>query len=140
ENDPKVFGHQYGVDAEEKILFEEPYLLINATDIPFDGVEAPVKERGGVMIPAHLDKSTTSLLSSLGYVPPESTFTIFELKNMSKLHELRQAHPYLQKCRVITDSDAHYLEHINEPVNFLNVEEKSVKGVIGELSKPIATG
>ncbi|MCR5432718.1 MAG: PHP domain-containing protein, partial [Lachnospiraceae bacterium] len=47
ENDPKVFGHQYGVDAEEKILFEEPYLLINATDIPFDGVEAPVKERGG---------------------------------------------------------------------------------------------
>jgi len=133
ENKVEVFGHQYGVDAAENILFEEPYLLINATDIPFDGVDEPVRARGGVMIPAHLDKSTTSLLSSLGYVPEESTFTIFELKHMEKLHELREAHPYLRNCRVITDSDAHYLEHINEPVNFMEVKEKSLQGVINAL-------
>ena len=134
ENNPAVFGHQYCVDKEEKILYEDPYLLINATDIPFDEVEVPVKARGGIAIPAHLDKSTTSLLSSLGYVPPESTFKVFELKDMSKLHTLRDAHPYLRDCKVITDSDAHYLEHINEPVNFLEVEEKSVAGVIKALT------
>ena len=133
ENNPVVFGRQYCVDKDERVLYEDPYLLINATDIAFDDVEKPVKSRGGIAIPAHLDKSTTSLISSLGYVPPESTFKVFELKNMSSLHALREAHPYLRDCRVITDSDAHYLEHINEAVNFLEVEEKSVAGVIKAL-------
>ena len=133
ENNPVVFGRQYCVDKDERILYEDPYLLINATDIAFDDVEKPVKARGGIAIPAHLDKSSTSLISSLGYVPPESTFKVFELKNMSSLHALREAHPYLRDCRVITDSDAHYLEHINEAVNFLEVEEKSVAGVIKAL-------
>lgn len=133
ENKPAVFGHQYCVDKEEKLLYEEPYLLINATDIAFDEVDVPVRERGGVMIPAHLDKSSTSLLSSLGYVPQESTFTVFELKNMEKLHALRREHPYLNNCRVITDSDAHYLENINEAVNYLDVKEKTLQGVIDAL-------
>ena len=133
ENKPAVFGHQYCVDKEEKLLYEEPYLLINATDIAFDEVDAPVRERGGVMIPAHLDKSSTSLLSSLGYVPQESTFTVFELKKMEKLHALRREHPYLNNCRVITDSDAHYLENINEAVNYLDVKEKTLQGVIDAL-------
>ncbi len=136
-NKPEIFGHQYCVDEGENILYEEQNLLINATDIPFDGVDKPVRERGGVMIPAHLDKPTTSLLSSLGFVPEGSTFNTFELKDMKNLHRIRSEHPYLEGCRVITDSDAHYLEHINEPVNFLEVREKGVKGIIKALSEPL---
>ena len=52
------------------------------------------------------------------------------MKDLKKLHELRRQHPYLNQCRIITDSDAHYLEHINEADNSLYVKEKTREEVI----------
>ena len=133
-NNPKVFGHQQVVNEDDEIQYEIENLLINATDIGFSDVAKVLEPFDGLMIPAHVDKSTTSVLSNLGFIPPDSTFTTFECKNMANLHRLRSAHPYLADCRVITDSDAHYIDHINDPVNFLDVSEKSISGVLKLLS------
>ena len=35
---------------------------------------------------------------------------------------------HLEGCRIVSDSDAHYLEHIHEPGLTLPVEEKSARG------------
>lgn len=129
-NDPKIFGHQYIMDEDEQIKGELPDLLINATSIGFSDVASALAPYDGVMIPAHLDKSSTSLISNLGFIPPDSTFHTFELKKMASLHGLRKAHGYLNGCNVITSSDAHYLEHINEAVNTLNVNDKSIEGIL----------
>ena len=85
------------------------------------------------MIPAHLDKSTTSLLSNLGFIPPDSSFRVAELKDMKNLHRLREAHPYLEDCLILSDSDAHYLPDIHEPVFTMLVPELSPAGVIAAL-------
>ena len=53
---------------------------------------------------------------------------------MANLHQLRRDHPYLQNCKVITDSDAHYLEHINEPINTINIKDKSIASILVYLS------
>ena len=37
------------------------------------------------------------------------------------------------RCRIISNSDAHYLEHMNEPELTLQVEEKTVQGIIDAL-------
>ena len=87
------------------------------------------------MIPAHIDKSSTSLLSNLGFVPPDSQFTCFELKNLATLHQVRRANPYLEHCRVITDSDAHYLEHINEPEHTILCPDRSPEAILHTLSQ-----
>ncbi|MBR4342932.1 MAG: PHP domain-containing protein [Lachnospiraceae bacterium] len=129
-NNPTVFGHQYICDEDENITGEIENLLINATSIGFSDVDKALKPYNGVMIPAHVDKSTTSVISNLGFIPPDSTFTTFECKKLTNLHSVRRDHPYLQKCNVITDSDAHYLWDINEAVNTINVSEKSIKGVL----------
>lgn len=132
-NDEKIFGKQQIMDEEENLLGKVDKLLINATDIDFDEVYDLMEQFHGVMIPAHLDKSTTSLLSNLGFIPPDSRFTIAELRHMDSLHRLRKAHPYLEHCKIITNSDAHYLQDMNEPVNTLLLEELSPQGVIAAL-------
>lgn len=133
-NKPDIFGHQYICDEDENIKGEIEHLLINATSIGFSDVSKELKPFGGVMIPAHVDKSTTSIISNLGFIPPDSDFKTFECKNMANLHQLRKDHPYLQGCKVITDSDAHYLEHINEPVNTILVKEKSIEAILEYLN------
>lgn len=118
-NKPDIFGPQILMNENDEPVGEEEYLLINATRIPFDGVYDAVTAHNGIMIPAHLDKSTTSLISNLGMIPPDSKFTCAEVKDLTKLHGLLHAHPYLENCRIISDSDAHYLEDISEPVHTL---------------------
>lgn len=133
-NRPEIFGEQLIMDENDVVTGTVPNLLINATDISFGDVYDLVAKYDGIMIPAHIDKNSNSLLANLGFVPPDSRFTCFELKNMANLHNLRKLNPYLEKCNVITDSDSHFLENINEPVNSLWVEEKSIKGVFKALT------
>ena len=118
-NKTDIFGEQVIMDENDEPVGEEEFFLTNATEISFDQVFDTVKAHHGIMIPAHLDKSTTSLLSSLGFIPPDSKFTCAEVKNLGKLHGLLQDHPYLKNCRIISDSDAHYLPDIQEAVHTL---------------------
>lgn len=132
-NDPEIFGKQQVVNEDDEIIGEEETLLINATDIRFDEVFGLTEKYGGVMIPAHIEKKANSLLSNLGFVPEDSRFPCFEMKHIGYLDELREKHPYLKKSRVITNSDAHYLEYINEPVNFIEARERTAQAVLEAL-------
>lgn len=134
-NDPAIFGKQQLYNEADEVTGTEPYLLINATDISFDEVFGLVKGYGGIMIPAHVDKNANSLIANLGFIPPDARFGCAELKNMNNLHRLRREHPYLEKCRIITDSDAHYLEHMNEPINTIYTADHSPEAVIAALAK-----
>lgn len=136
ENRPDIFGEQLIVNEKDECVGSVSKLLITATDISFSDVYELISKYNGVMIPAHIDKDSYSLISNLGFVPPDSRFGCVELKKLSNLHRLKEQNPYLMKCRIITDSDAHYLEHINEPDNTLYVDERTIKSVLNAL-KPI---
>lgn len=133
ENRPDIFGKQEIYNCNDQIQGTVPYLLINACSISFDQLWRLVRERNGVMFPAHVEKPANSLIANLGFVPPDSQFKTAELKNMKKLHEMRREHPYLEQCRIISNSDAHYLEDINEPLLTIDVKEKSAEAVIWAL-------
>lgn len=132
-NKADIFGCQYFVDEDDNITASEELLLINATGVSFDEVYGLVTQYGGVMIPAHIDKSTTSLLSNLGFISPDSKFTCAEVKHIGLLDKLMDEHKYLQNCTVISDSDAHYLQDINEPVHFLNAQSRSIPDILKAL-------
>lgn len=156
-NKEEIFGRQLLMNDRDEISGNEKYLLINAADIGFEEVYELVKTYDGIMIPAHIDKSSNSLLSNLGFIPPASRFTCVEavckesvLSNslsalqsvaQSELREeafmrLSKKHPYLHQCRIISNSDAHYLEHINEPVHFLHTKEMNRKEILRALNTP----
>ena len=132
-NKEEIFGKQQIYNMEDEIQDRVPWLLINSADISFQGLWELVMCCKGVMIPAHLDRTANSLISNLGAIPPDSCFPTAELRHMEKLEKMKEAHPYLEQCRIITNSDAHYLENINEPVNFLEAEERTAEAVVRAL-------
>ena len=132
-NKAEIFGKQQIYNQHDQVESEEKNLLINSVDISFDRLWDLVCSYGGVMFPAHIDKSANSLIANLGFVPPDSKFATAEVKNLKNLHKLRRENPYLENCRIISNSDAHYLEHINEPGLTIQVREKSVAGVLDAL-------
>ena len=134
-NNPDIFGKQLMMDDTDNIIGYEENLLINATDISFDDVFTPVEKLGGIALPAHIDKKANSLLANLGFVPPDSVFKTAELKDMTKAEEIISAHPYFKNCKLISNSDAHYLPDINMDANFLEIEELTAHSVINALKR-----
>lgn len=135
-NDTDIFGKQQIMDSDDNVIGEEPFLLINATSISFEEVFSLVEGFGGTAFPAHIDKDANSLLANLGFIPPDSTFKCVELKKLEKLSALSEANDYLKGCKAVTNSDAHYLQDINEPVNFIHAESKEVSDILFALSNP----
>ena len=123
-------------NTEDQICGTIPNLLIQPAEISFDQLWELVRGYGGVMFPAHIDKQANSLLYNLGAIPPDSRFRTAEMKDLKNLHRLRREHPYLEHCRVISNSDAHYLEHIHEPELTLQVSDKTIKDVLKALLFP----
>lgn len=113
-NRPAIFGKQQVLDEEDQEIRQVEKLLISATDISISDMDQRMNTYHGIWFPAHINKSSTSLLSNLGFIPPDSTFSIFELHQMKDLHQIRKEHPYLSQCKVLCNSDAHYLQDIHE--------------------------
>ena len=136
-NDPRIFGKQEVRDSDDNVISTEDTLLITATSISFGEAFSLAESLGGVAIPAHVDKSTTSVISNMGFIPPESTFRTAEFKNTDNVERYKELYPYLKNCKIITSSDAHYLQDINEPVNFIHAREKSADAIIDAIRNPI---
>lgn len=131
-NVPEIYGHQYRMDANDTVVEEEPLLLVIASHISVMDIAALMVRFEGVCFPAHVDKSSYSLLSSLGAVPPECGFSTAEISQPAKIDALCAAHPLLSKMRIVTDSDAHYLWDISERYYCLEAE-RTVSSVLSAL-------
>ncbi len=134
-NEPAFFGNQLIYDTNDQICGTEQKLLISATDIPFDAVYDLVTAYNGVMVPAHINKSTTSLLQNLGFIPEDSRFCCAEVKNPDDWPALCEAYPYLKNCRMLSSSDTHSLNGFNEPIRFLSPDELSAEAILRHLEQ-----
>lgn len=125
QNNEAIFGRQLIMDCNDCVIGNEPKLLINALSIGIDKLLKITEKYNGIAIPAHVDKSSNSIISNLGYIPDDYNFSCIELKNSQSVVAFEGMR--------ISNSDAHYLEHIEEPTNFLDIQEKSVRGIIDKL-------
>ncbi|MDR2102389.1 MAG: PHP domain-containing protein, partial [Treponema sp.] len=69
-NDPEKTGDQVYVDEEDNILGELEYFLPSALDLGVDAIGDKAAQYGGLVIPAHVDRSAFSMTSQLGAVVP----------------------------------------------------------------------
>lgn len=131
-NQEEIFGEQLYMDSEDNIIGKEDLLLVTATDLTIFEVVDKAKELGGVAVPAHIDRSSYSVLSNLGFMPPELLVQTVEItaKNRSKMEE-----EYEKKYNIISNSDAHYLEDIQEPVFFVEIMSKNAENLLKYLCK-----
>ena len=128
-NNPAKFGYQVAVNAEEEIVHEEPYLLISALDTSIETVEQTVHGLGGIFIPAHIDKPAYSILSQLGFVPPDLTCDALEISPRSSRERITAEHPYLATYAFTTASDAHYVEDIGKVYTELLLPDFSFEAI-----------
>ena len=129
-NREDIFGKQQIMNADDQVAGNVERLLIGATDISFDQVFGLVESYRGIAYPAHIDKSTTSLLSNLGFVPPDSSFTCAEISTFDHLHQIQKEHPYFLQCKMLSSSDAHYLEDIREPDYQIYARSRAAKDIL----------
>ena len=68
-NREDIFGKQQIMNEKDEVTGTVENLLINAVSVSFDDVFPLVSEYHGIAYPAHVDKTSTSLISNLGFVP-----------------------------------------------------------------------
>ncbi|MDD3140499.1 MAG: PHP domain-containing protein [Lachnospiraceae bacterium] len=129
ENREAIFGKQQVLNESDEVIDIVKDLLITSTTISFDAIDSLVSSYHGLWFPAHIDKNSTSLISNLGFIPPDSTFTCVELHDLKNLHHLQKEHPYLKNCNILCNSDAHYLQDIHESKYQLFSNSKSMEDI-----------
>lgn len=126
-NNVDYFGYQVAVDENEMIIYEEPKLLLSAVDVDLNELSEKINELNGLCVPAHVDKSKYSVISQLGFIPPDSSFHAIEiapttcLSNTSNRHE----NAGLADHCIIKNSDAHYPEQIGKLKSTYFLEKRS---------------
>lgn len=138
-NDPEIFGRQVIMDAQDRETGEIPNLLISAADISVDEVLSLAQRFGGTAFPAHVDKSSYSVIASLGAIPQEAGFFAAEISSKGDIKKLLITNPELEALILLKDSDSHYLENMPEPSAWLEMPEKSPACLINILNGKLKT-
>jgi len=108
-NNPEKTGDQVYVDEEDNIEGEVEYYLVNPLDISIDYIGDKVNEYGGIVIPAHVDRSAFSMTSQLG-VLVKGPWSALECVRIPPA--LNESPLDTMGYPLTTSSDAHYPEHI----------------------------
>lgn len=132
-NKQDVFGRQLLMDVGDGITGEEPLLLVAASGIGINGLPRLVAEHGGFCYPAHIDRASFSILSSLGTINKTMGFTCAEISSAGDTEELCRRFPDLREMRILRSSDAHYLENMREASDRIHLPENTAPALIAYL-------
>ena len=125
-NRADIFGRQLIMDSEDNILGEEDRLLVYSCGLSVQEVLLLCRKMGGSAVPAHIDKSSFSIVSNLGFIPEECDFKAVEISKNATDDIKKQYSEYFH----FTSSDAHYLQDISEPENYFLSPTSSKKDII----------
>lgn len=130
-NRPEIFGNQYIMDENDEICGEIDRMLVTASGLDIYTVVAAAKDLGGIAYPAHIDRESYSVLSNLGFIPPDLDISAVEITEKSRAALEVE---YSNRYNIITSSDAHYLWDISERNHYIEVSDASVRGILNAIS------
>lgn len=134
-NRPEIFGNQYIMDENDEICGEIERMLVTASGLDIYTVVAAAKDLGGIAYPAHIDRESYSVLSNLGFIPPDLDISAVEITEKSRAALEGE---YSNRYNIITSSDAHYLWDISERNHYIEVSDASVRGILNAISNRLS--
>ncbi len=134
-NRPEIFGNQYIMDENDEICGEIDRMLVTASGLDIYTVVAAAKDLGGIAYPAHIDRESYSVLSNLGFIPPDLDISAVEITEKSRAALEGE---YSNRYNIITSSDAHYLWDISEHNHYIEVSDASVRGILNAISNRLS--
>ncbi|RPJ37343.1 MAG: PHP domain-containing protein [Deltaproteobacteria bacterium] len=111
-NDPLIFGDQPIVDEDGNILEFESRLLLNSLRLSAEEIIRLVAGKGGLTIPSHFDRGSFSLLSQLGFIPPNMPLEALEVSRSRISYPEGVWRDGPRTLPLIASSDAHRPEEI----------------------------
>ncbi len=132
-NKEKIFGNQFIMDTEDNIVGVEEILLTTASSISIDSLPETVDSYGGVCFPAHINRSSYSIISALGDFSEDLNVNCFELTPDADETFYLENYPATNGKLILRSSDAHYLENMREPMFSVELEENSAQALIEKL-------
>jgi hypothetical protein len=135
-NDEHAFGLQVIADDEDGVTGFCDRLLIGATSLPAETISARAREAKGesLVIAAHVDRESFSIIGQLGFIPPGLGPDAVEVSARMTADEARERFPDCRKYPVVTSSDAHGPQDIGKRFTWLTIED----GTIAEIKKALA--
>jgi len=113
-NDPKRFGNQIKIDGSGEIMGEEEAMLSMPLIHSIDKLVDSIHGFGGVAVAAHIDRGF-SLISHLGYIPPDLAIDAVEIWNLAKMEELQTKYLKGRQMNIISSTDSHHLHMMKPP-------------------------
>lgn len=107
-NREDYFGPQIKTDFQDNYQKKVEQLLLTAVDISITRLVKEVRQLGGVVIPAHIER-VNGIIAQLGMIPPESEFSILEVSARKKLKQLKQKY---SDFKLIYNPDSHSLQDL----------------------------
>lgn len=123
-NRADIFGDQFIMDEDDNIIGGDEFLLSNATDITVDEVVELVGRFNGVCYPAHIDRVSNGIVSTLGTFPDDPVFDCAELHDADLEEQYKAKYPILKNKKFLVGSDAHYLWDIRDAEAFLELDDE----------------
>jgi 3',5'-nucleoside bisphosphate phosphatase len=118
QNREEFFGPQFVVDASGDWRRTETQLLSVSADLGLEEAAAQVKELGGIVIPAHVDRPSFSLMVNLGFVPSGLKADALEVSSRFVPPDGRGKWPFMAGWTLLVNGDAHRLVEIRKQTCF----------------------
>lgn len=126
-NDAERFGAQFIVDADDNFVAEKTEMLLASLTVGVAEISAQANKLGGICIASHVDRPTYSIISQLGFIPPDVELAAVEVSRNMRVADATQRIPAIGCLPVITASDAHTMvDFINGPKSVFYIEQPTI--------------
>ena len=109
-NNTDYFGEQFVVDETGEFIRNEPRLLITSTSFSIDEIFERVSRLGGIVIPAHVERTSYGLFPSLGLISDEWNVLALEISRHTTPEKVAVKFPATRKYPLIQSGDVHQLD------------------------------
>jgi len=130
----KFIRDQVLVDAEDYVTGFSPRCLFGATLLSVHDAVGLIHGHGGLAVACHVDRDSFSIVSQLGFIPPDLPLDAVEVSPRLTVDEARAAFGPFDPFPAVRFSDAHKPEEIGSVTTELVVAGPD----LGELRKALA--
>jgi len=121
---PRGCTQQRLLDEEGRILGYESHLLAGASDLSLAEAVALIRSLGGLAVASHVDRRSFSVISQLGFLPPDVRFDALEISAAGAARG-RAAEFLPAGLPLLSSSDGHSPEEVGAGCTILESEEPS---------------
>lgn len=109
-NNAEYFGEQFIVDESGEFIRAEPRMLLTSTHFSIEEIFERVNTLGGLVIPAHIDRSSYGLFPTLGLLSDQWPIIALEISRHLTPEKAAITYPSIKGIPLIQNGDVHQLD------------------------------